>query len=147
MKKTIKKLAVITSLCACLSAGLISTPTKAATWKSKTINNANGFNKAWEKTVTYRLKSNNSKIGTMTYGYNTFLTKEDYVWTKSNEGYTLAEVKRISIDNEVKYGNKAGMNKYSKIEVKHQNFHIKYQIKFYATYGDTFESEATSSVK
>lgn len=148
MKKLIKNITTVVCLCACLSIGLSSTPVSAATWKSKTVDNSKGFKNAWEKTVTYKLdNAKKTNIGSMTYGFDTDWINEDYVWTMSMEGYSLAELQRIGVDDELQYGSKKGMKKYSKIEVKHKNTHVKYQIKFYATYGKINESVANTSIK
>ena len=148
MKKIIRKITTVVCLCACLSISLSSTPVSAATWKNKVVNDSKGFKKAWEKTVTYKLDNKKeTNIGSMTYGFNTWSINEDYVWTMSLEGYSLAEIQRIGVDNELLYGPKKGMNQYSKIEVQHKNTNVKYQIKFYATYGTIKESEANTSIK
>lgn len=147
--KKIKKLKFITVMIMSLVIfiGEMGATAEAATWRSKEISGFSYFNKPWEKTVTYWLRSNKKVIGTMTYGYETDWIKEDYVWTKSNEGYTLAEIQRKYYDEELQYGSVAGMNKYSKVEVAHKVSGVKYQIKFFATYGSIDDRTTESSIK
>ena len=51
------------------------------------------------------------------------------------------------MDPDLVCGSRKSANKYSKIEVAHKNSNIKYQIKFYATYGATTESQSNSTKK
>jgi len=117
----------------------------AATTDTKTVNGASNFNKAWEKTATY--KSNSIYIGVMVYGYNTVLIKEDYVWTKAAECYSTPKIFRDGYDTSYQSGSQKGQNTYAKYEITHKTYYVSYRIVFSATYNNVTSTVAASTVK
>lgn len=85
----------------------------------------------WENTVTYYY--NNLAVAKKVYGYDTDGANEDYVWTKSfvSSSNSQAKVRRYyyAPDNgNYISGPVKGVNKYSKIEVRHKSDYVIYRI-------------------
>lgn len=142
--KVLKKFTSALCLTLCMVLAIGGTSASAATWRKVTVNSSSAYNNEWEKTITYKATNdagNKFEIGIMVYGYDKGFINEDYVWTKAYECSSMAELQRISVDANLKYDEETSRNKWSKLEVKHKNFHIMYQIKFWSTYngvtGDT----------
>lgn len=83
----------------------------------------------------------------MVYGYDTYLTKEDYVWAKATECYSTAMVKRSGYETSYTEGPEKGKGKYSKIEVTHQTYYVYYKINLSASYSGVTYTTVASAVK
>ena len=144
MKKTIKRIIASICLCAALVGMLITTPYEAATTKSTRVSSSSKFNDDWELTIKYKL-SDGTFVGQMVFGYDTFLVNEDYTWTAAEECYSIAQIKRNTVDTSFISGYEAGKKVYSTVEVRHVNYDITYQIRFSATYGELTAGKAKDS--
>lgn len=146
MKHTTKFLAIF--LLIALMTSLIVMPASAATsgyTNTVSVRSSSSFTSEWEKTRTYKVGS--TEIGHMIYGYDTDWINEDYVWTKATECYSTAKVYRDGYDTSYCTGSQKAKGTYSKIEVTHKTYYVKYQIELSATYSNVTYTTATSSVK
>lgn len=143
MKRTLRILFVFCIMTVCIA--MTPVAAQASTIKAKTVSTSSSFTSEWEKTTTYKVE--NIEVGIMIWGYDTTLINEDYTWTKGYEGATQAGVIRQNYDTAYNLASTAKVNKYSKIEVKHQTYTVQYRIKFTATYTDITSTTEKSEVK
>lgn len=117
MKKLQKKVLYCT-LIGILSFGILVTTSSAATL-SKT---ANSFTSSWELYVT-----GDSGRANLTYGYNTWIIKEDYAWANHSTKSHFASLTNGK-------GSFSGPNKkkksLSKIEVTHSGSSVTYKVNY-----------------
>lgn len=102
---------------------IIAATSGAVTSEAYSVTNGNnGFNKAWERSVTC-----DSNKGVLTYGYNTTAIDEDYVHAYHSKKGHYAYLKNGK-------GSFSGFNKgkgsWSKIEVTHKGSSITYGISY-----------------
>ena len=121
------------------------TTVEAATDNVKSKSGSSNFKKAWENTTTYKV--GNEVVGYMVWGYDTYMINEDYVWTKATQCYSTPSIFREGHDTAWKVGSEKGKNKYSKYEITHKTYNVKYKITFSSTYSNMKNSTTTSSVK
>lgn len=142
---------IVTCLIASLAICSTIVPASATTYsKSATIHcyNSASFKNAWEKTATYTGTYEGEKITAyMVYGFDTFATDEDFVWTKGSYHSTVSGVERVFYDEECIHGPVMLKKDYSKIEVKHKTYSVRYSIEFNVTLLNLTSKTATSSVK
>lgn len=117
----------------------------AATTHTKTKSGSSNFTKEWENLTTYKV--GNTVVGHMVWGYNTYMINEDYVWTKATECYSTPSIYREGYDTAWKVGSEKGKNVYSKYEITHKTYNVKYRIKFSSTYSNMTNSTTPSSIK
>jgi hypothetical protein len=117
----------------------------AATTKDKVVTGSSSFNSAWEKTATF--KSGSTNIGKMVFGYDTTLTKEDYVWTMATECYSTPKIWRSGYDANYTSGSQKGKNTYAKHEITHKTYYVYYRIVFSVDYSNVTDTTVASHVK
>ena len=145
VKQIFKKMLVGMCLSVVLMCSTGSTEFKAENLFTTSVNKSSAFKTDWEKTTTYKIDE--KTIGLMVYGFDTAYVDEDYTWTMAKECYSIAKIKRNTIDSKAKNGPEKGKNIYSKVEVKHLNNSIVYGIKFSVDYSGVTSKTGYSAVK
>lgn len=132
-----------------LLASTLSISASAAYYNTDTTTGqgSSRFDKAWEKTRTYKV--GNTTVGKMIYGYDTDWIKEDYVWTKATECYSRSYLFRDGYDTGYASDDNSDVEKgeYSKTEWRHVTYHVNYRIKLSASYSNVTYTTSLSSVK
>ena len=118
---------------------------EAATGKTAHVSGSDRFAQEWEKTTTYKV--GDTKIGKMVYGFDKDWIYEDYCWTYGYECSTRPKICRVKYDSEYQLGSKKGEDKWSKYEIKHYTYDVKYRIVFSATYSDLSSTTVESHRK
>lgn len=113
-----KKAKVSKAIIACMLCATVTLPSLSVSAKPLCATYTGSFKDAWE-----RYASEDSGRAGLTYGYNTWLTKEDYAWAKHNTKSHYAALNNGSGWHTGR-GKKKGQT--SKIEVKHKGSKISY---------------------
>lgn len=148
MNKIVKLVSVIISIALMMT--LFTFCASAATNLDKT---STSFSKKWEKTTHYYQIDPTSgiqlaEIGSMIWGYNTFLFNEDYCRTRGwNHNKSTAKLKRVGYDSSFQSGNQAQTGYFSEIEVRHKKNNVIFRITLSSSYNSNEISSTTTTTK
>lgn len=135
MKKTLKPISMVLTIIMMLS--LLTCYASAETSRDMS---ATSFPKKWEKTTHFYISVSGyelTEIGTMVWGYNTFLFNEDYCNTVGWEhNKSTAKLKRVGYDNDFVSGGTAVTTATSRIEIRHKTSSVIYRITLSGNYNN-----------
>lgn len=98
------------------------------------------FPKKWEKTTHFYIAVSGielTEVGTMIWGYNTFMFNEDYCTTRGWEhNKSTARLKRVGYDNGFVSGNTAATTYFSNVEIRHKTSNVIYRITLSGNYNN-----------
>lgn len=144
MNKIKKLVSVIVSIASMMT--LFTFYANAETNLDKT---STSFSKKWEKTTHfYQIDPNSgiqlAEIGSMVWGYNTFMFNEDYCRTRGwNNNRSTAKLKRVGYDNNFRSGTIAETSYFSNIEVRHKKDNVIFRITLTKNYNSNEVSDMT----
>lgn len=131
MKKNFIKKVFATTMCGIVLFGSATSVDAAAKKYTKTFTVKSGFSKAWEKSRTVTFNFGGAEFYTqMTYGYDTFCVKEDYIKGvgRMPHGCSSCGTVKNSMGTKRNTNKVKGAGLSRKADVKHTGVPVKYMV-------------------